>query len=116
MESKLLLYHITQSADWLKARAQGWYEAPSLESEGFIHCSFKEQVVDTAGRYYAGITGLVLFEIDPEELESRWVAEPSTDDALFPHVYGRINLDAVQRVAAFEPLPGGNFIFPAELA
>jgi uncharacterized protein (DUF952 family) len=111
-----LIYHIAWMDDWMIAERQGWYDAPSLASEGFIHCSYKSQVIDTAGRYYAGITCLVLLEIDPGKLQSHCVAEKSTGDALFPHVYGRINLDAVLRVASFEPQPDGNFIFPAELA
>lgn len=110
-----LIYHITWMDDWMMAERQGWYDAPSLASDGFIHCSYKDQVIDTAGRYYAGNTCLVLLEIDPAKLQSRLKAEKSTDDALFPHVYGRINLDAVLRVAGFEPQPDGSFIFPMEL-
>jgi len=109
-------YHIAWMDDWMLAERQGWYDAPSLAVEGFIHCSFKNQVVDTAGRYYAGSKCLVLLEIDPVKIQSHWVAEKSTGDALYPHVYGRINLDAVIRVASFEPQPDGSFIFPAELA
>ncbi len=109
-----ILYHITLNSDWEKARERGWYDAHSLESEGFIHCSYKSQVVDTANRYYAGTRGLVLLEIDPARLESRWVEEKSTGDALYPHVYGRINLPAVQRVIPFEPGSDGTFQFPAE--
>jgi uncharacterized protein (DUF952 family) len=109
------IYHIAWMDDWMIAERQGWYEAPSLEQEGFIHCSYKDQVIDTAGRYYAGQSCLVLLEIDPEKLQSRWVAEKSTNDVHYPHVYGRINLDAVLQVAAFEPQPDGRFIFPLEL-
>jgi uncharacterized protein (DUF952 family) len=113
--TKTMLYHITLKSEWQLAGERGWYEAPSLASEGFIHCSYKEQVADTANRYYTGAQGLVLLEIDPAKLDSRWVAEVSTGDALYPHVYGRINLDAVQRVAPFEPQPDGRFGFPGEL-
>ena len=111
----MLFYHITQESEWLAAVDQGYYTAPTSASEGFIHCSFRNQVADTAGRYYAGMHGLVLLEIDPEALACRWVVEPSTGEELFPHVYGRINLDAVRRVVPFIPHPDGKFIFPAEL-
>jgi uncharacterized protein (DUF952 family) len=109
------LYHITLNNEWFLAGKRGWYEAPSLGTEGFIHCSFKNQVADTANRYYAGTRGLVLLVIDPARLDSRWVEEKSTGDALYPHVYGRINLSAVQRVVPFEPGPDGKFQFPVEL-
>ena len=47
-----MIYHMTLNSEWLLAGERGWYEAPSLEREGFIHCSYKEQVSDTANRYY----------------------------------------------------------------
>jgi uncharacterized protein (DUF952 family) len=108
------IYHITSEYEWMVSVEQGWYATPSLESEGFIHCSFREQVVDTATRYYAGEHGLVLLEIDPSKLTSLWAAEKSTNNALFPHVHGIINLDAVRHVAIFEPAADGRFIFPEE--
>ena len=110
-----LIYHIAWMDDWMIAERQGWYDTPSLTAEGFIHCSYRNQVVDTAGRYYAGTQCLLLLEIDPAKLESRLEIEKSTGDALFPHVYGRINLDAVIRVAEFEPGADGKFTFPEEL-
>jgi uncharacterized protein (DUF952 family) len=110
-----IIYHMTQESEWQLAVERGWYEAPSLASEGFIHCSYKDQVTDTASRYYTGVRGMVLLEIDPGKLESRLVEERSTGDALYPHLYGRLNLGAVLRVADFEPRPDGSFIFPAEL-
>jgi uncharacterized protein (DUF952 family) len=111
----IMIYHMTLKSEWLLAGERGWYEAPSLVSEGFIHCSYKTQVADTANRYYTGTQGMVLLEVDPARLDSRWVEEKSTGDALYPHVYGRINLNAVQRVVPFEPQPDGRFVFPVEL-
>jgi uncharacterized protein (DUF952 family) len=111
----MFIYHITQKTDWEEAEKKGSYSAESLQSEGFIHCSLHEQVLDTARRYYAGITGLVLLEIDPELLTSRYMMEPSTGDAFYPHVYGEINVSAVKRIATFEPQHDGEFIFPGEL-
>jgi uncharacterized protein (DUF952 family) len=109
------IYHITQESDWQAAKAQGFYHAPSLENEGFIHCSYQDQVCDTANRYYSGVHGLVLLEIAPEKLSCHWLDELSTGDELFPHVYGRINLEAVNRVMPFEPQPDGSFTLPLEL-
>ncbi|MBN2256899.1 MAG: DUF952 domain-containing protein [Anaerolineaceae bacterium] len=111
----MYIYHITKNDDWLKAEEIGSYTAPSLDQEGFIHCSFRHQVCDTARRYYAGIHGLVLLEIDPHKLTSRWINEPSTEEELFPHVYGSINLDAVMHIVPFEPQTDGTFNFPMEL-
>ncbi len=77
-----------------------------------------------AAKYYRGQTGLVLLVLDPERLTSvlRW--EPPAEgspppgvpsDALFPHLYGPLNLDAVVQVLDFEPDSKGEFSLPAAL-
>ena len=58
------IFHITKRDKWEKAKREGSYEAPSLASEGFIHCSTSDQVVRTANRLFRGQMGLVLLKID----------------------------------------------------
>ena len=97
-----LIYHITSASLWNAAREQGKdFEAPSLKTEGFIHCSMENQVDGVLERYYQGQTDLVKLVIEPEKLNSKLVHEwsPSTRDT-FPHIYGPINLDAVIEVVA----------------
>lgn len=91
-----LIYHVTSAAEWNAAQEKGAYEAPSLNEEGFIHCSQANQVDGVLQRYYAGKTNLVKLVIDTDKLTSRFVFEwsPSTADT-FPHIYGPVNLDAV---------------------
>jgi uncharacterized protein (DUF952 family) len=94
-----IIYHITFRTDWEAAKQKGFYEAPSLKEEGFIHCSQEEQVAGVLDRYYQGKTGLVKLVIDTDKLTSRYVFEwsPSTQDT-FPHIFGPINADAVVEV------------------
>jgi uncharacterized protein (DUF952 family) len=94
-----LIYHITSKAIWDKAVQQGFYEAPSLQEEGFIHCSQENQVAGVLERYYSGQYDLVKLVIETDLLESRFVFEwsPSTADT-FPHIYGPLNLSAVKEV------------------
>jgi uncharacterized protein (DUF952 family) len=108
------ILHITSDKEWSDAQSRGFYSAPSLVSEGFIHCSTPSQVVAVAERFYAGQRGLVLLVIDPERLQADVKYEAGTDkpDELFPHVYGPINLDAVTRVLGFEPDAAGKWILP----
>ncbi len=91
-----IIYHVTTAAEWTAAKANGYYESPSLKAEGFIHCSQDHQVAGVLERYFAGKTDLVKLVIDTDKLTSRFVFEwsPSTEDT-FPHVYGTINVDAV---------------------
>ncbi|RYE01159.1 MAG: DUF952 domain-containing protein [Sphingobacteriales bacterium] len=97
------IYHVTTRAEWEAAQQKGYYEAPSLALEGFIHASADErQVQGVLQRYFAGKTDLVKLTIDPQKLthELKWELAPSVGEE-FPHVYGPINVDAV---TAVEPL------------
>jgi uncharacterized protein (DUF952 family) len=90
------IYHITTQHEWKEEEAKGFYEAPSLNTEGFIHCSEAAQVAGVLQRYYAGQSNLVRLTIDTDRLTSKlqYDHSPSMNEA-FPHVYGPINLDAV---------------------
>ena len=113
----MIIYHITRQQDWQNAQATGIYTADSLAQQGFIHASTREQVEDTAARFYSGQHGLVLLAIDTlrSRAEVRFdpVALP-TGETRFPHIYGPLNLDAVTGVAAFEPDSRGRFHFPED--
>ena len=96
-----IIYHITTAAEWKAAQEKGFYEAASLKSEGFIHCSEEHQVAGVLQRYFSEKDHLVKLVIDTTALSSRYVQEwsPSIRDT-FPHIYGPINLDAVIDVIA----------------
>ena len=95
----MIIYHITTKADWESAEVIGFYEATSLVDEGFIHCSHAHQVDGVLERYYAGKGNLVKLVIDADKLNQRLQHDFSpTMNESFPHVYGRINLDAVCEV------------------
>ena len=91
-----IIYHLTTGEAWAAAQAAGEYEAPSLAEEGFIHCSKDvEQMLRVAGRLYAGQSGLLALDVEVEKLESPLKVEPSRSGELYPHIYGKLNLDAV---------------------
>ena len=116
-----MIYHLTLHQSWQEAQQRGDYRAESLESEGFIHCSTRTQVLPVAEKYYKGQTGMLLLTIDPALLaaELRW--EPPSGGApppgvpageLFPHVYGPINLDAIVKIYDLESNPNGSYKSP----
>lgn len=71
----------------------------SLAEEGYIHCSFPEQVAATAERYYAGRDDVIVLVVDPDRLGAPVVVEDlSGSGQSFPHVYGPIPVDAVVAV------------------
>lgn len=94
-----VFYHVTTKNAWEEASQKGSYEHPSLDLEGFIHCSQAHQVPGVLERYFAGQKDLVKLVIDPDKLTSRYVFDWSASVAdTFPHVYGPINLEAVVEV------------------
>ena len=97
-----MIYHVTSKTAWQHAVKQGYYEAPSLTAEGFIHLSTETQVAGVLERYYKGQTDLLLLHIDESKLlaELKYELAPSVNE-LFPHVYGVINIEAV---VATEPI------------
>lgn len=103
------IFHITTDTDWQKALATGeGYATASLSTEGFIHCSTREQVAWVANGRFRGSEPLVLLRLDSEALTSelRWeISEPGM--APFPHIYGPINRTAVKEVIPFPEGPDG---------
>jgi len=112
-----LIFHITTSLTWERAQKQGDYRADSLDTEGFIHLSTAQQIVPVANRFYTGLAGLVLLVVDSQKLSAELRYEPPVPaedtDALFPHLYGPLNLDAVVDVVQFLPGTDGNFVMPS---
>lgn len=99
----MIIYHITTEQEWNQANLDGFYEAPSLHSEGFIHCSTEQQLDGVLERYFEGKTNLIKLVIDPLKLNSELRFEMSVSiKEAFPHVYGTVNLDAVIGVMAVD--------------
>ena len=98
-----IIYHVTGRQEWEEARRKGFYAAPSLYSEGFIHCSEERQVQGVLERFFAGREALVKLVIETERLRVplQYDLAPSVNE-VFPHLYGPLNLDAVLRADEVE--------------
>jgi glutathione S-transferase len=95
------IFHLALPGDWAAAFTSGEYtmstRGVTLEQEGFIHCSTREQMQDTANRFYGDLDQLVVLTIDPQLVPSPIVFEPPAPDidVLFPHIYGPLPVAAV---------------------
>ena len=108
------VFHITERSTFAAALESGSYDPESLHSEGFIHCSTREQVLGSAARFFAGQAGLVLLCIEAARLGAALRYE-AADGETFPHCYGAIPLDAIPAVIDFPCRPDGSFELPQEL-
>jgi uncharacterized protein (DUF952 family) len=82
-----MILHLVAKADWDAQAAQQVYAAPSLQSEGFIHCSGDARtLLNVANAFYAAQPGpFVVLYIDEGALRSplKWEApaHPKTEPA-----------------------------------
>ena len=91
-----IIFHLTKQADWEARSLNEGYVAPSLATEGFIHCSENEtQLLEVAHRLFGEETGLLALEVDTDLLTSPLKRESSRSGQIYPHIYGPIDLNAV---------------------
>ncbi|MFF7953410.1 DUF952 domain-containing protein [Streptomyces griseorubiginosus] len=94
------IVHITERSLWEEAQAKGTYEISTrgrtLQEEGFIHCSTREQLPRTAAAFFADVPDLVVLVIDPALLDVPLKYEaPEPGGEEFPHIYGPLPVAAV---------------------
>ena len=116
-----MILHIVKRHEWENAIRTGEYAPASLDTEGFIHCSTAAQVVETANLFYRGQSDLMLVCLEEGHLTSQLTYEPAVRvgderaEALFPHIYGPLNLEAVSEVYEFPCGAEGRFVLPGAL-
>ncbi len=105
------IFHLAVPDDWVAAFAVGEYTMSTrgitLEQEGFIHCSTREQMQDTANRFYGDLDQLVVLTIDPHLVPSTivWESPGAGLDVLFPHIYGPLPVAAVNLATTWTRRP-----------
>ena len=107
------IYKICPQALWREAERAGRFTgAPVDIADGFIHFSTAAQARETAKKHFAGQTDLLLVAVASERLGDALKYEVSRGGALFPHLYGSLDLDAVTSVRALPLGADGLHDFP----
>lgn len=107
------VYKICPMALWREAERSGVFRGSEVDRrDGFIHFSTAAQVAETAAKHFAGQTDLLLVRINTANLGEQLKWESSRGGALFPHVYGELDLAAVAQVDALPLGPDKRHIFP----
>lgn len=112
---KIIVFHIISKSDWQNVSKQKLYEPTSLKSDGFIHLSKKEQVVETANLFFKGRKDLLLLriEIPSSDKNLKWEKATGADrNDLFPHYYAPLSIDKITSTIPLEPTSTGTFTFP----
>ena len=110
------VYHITSADQWREAQAIGVYKPEEFAREQFIHCSYSDQLLTVAHRFYRGQNGLVILLIDSSKIKDGLIEENLEGGTeLYPHLYGVLPIDAVIDAIAFPCNADGSFTLPDEL-
>ncbi len=108
----MLIYKIFRRAEWNAFRnAAETMGAPIDLTDGYIHFSTAAQVAQTAAKYFATESDLVLLALDSERLGPALKWEPARGGALFPHLYRNLILQDVLWDKSL-PLGATGHIFP----
>ncbi|MBP7737642.1 MAG: DUF952 domain-containing protein [Spirochaetes bacterium] len=127
MEKKSVIYHIV-TLDDLVSNIMGEYYTPAgFDKDGFIHCTAERSttllVLEDYFSAVADQKDILVLEIDVASVGSEVKYEAPApiegggtshikEGALFPHIYGNLNLDAVTGAGKVE-WSGGRFLWPS---
>ncbi len=107
-----LTYHGTPAAHFDSIDASQPYLPADFERDGFIHCTDGERrLSDVLSEFYADSEGdWVVLYIDLDQVTSEVRYEDEL--AVFPHIYGPLNREAIIAVRPIERLADGRFLAP----
>jgi uncharacterized protein (DUF952 family) len=105
------IYHIVPRSTWAPAGSEP-YRAASLATEGFIHCSNRDQVAPVANLFYADQAALEVLCVSADLLGDRVRDEDAGTGERFPHVYGPIPREAILEVQPLHRDANNRWVFP----
>jgi uncharacterized protein (DUF952 family) len=98
-----MIFHFIHLHEWYLAKELNRYEPNSIATDGFIHCCTQTQINELAN--------LLLFEIDTNSVKEPLIYEDLYDlNQLFPHLYGALNLDAINKIYHVQSFVDGKIV------
>ena len=103
-------FHMVPAEVWAASDPAAPYEAASLATEGFIHCTDGEdELLATANRHYGDDQRAFLaVTVDLDACGAPWRIEDTT--GIYPHVYGPIERAAILGHVPLVRDTGGRFV------
>ena len=106
-----MIYHIARMNEWENWIQDSQYSPPSLLDEGFIHCSVKDDLVESARCWFGDEDTLVVLCIDPLEITAEIRYENSAErSSAMPHIFGPVPVHAIQSILIMSRDAGGKYI------
>jgi uncharacterized protein (DUF952 family) len=106
------IYKILRSDEWSAMQAANETAGSPIDlTDGFVHFSTAEQVMETAAKHFAGAVDLWLIAADTNRMAKlKW--EISRGGAEFPHLYETFKMDHVVWAKDL-PIGKDGHIFPS---
>lgn len=99
----MFVYKIITREAFQLAEEKGVCIHESLEKEGFIHLSEEGQWKSVRDKHFTKQKNLLLLKISIAKLQSKLVYEDIKGKGIkFPHLYGPLNLDAVDEIVELD--------------
>ena len=97
------VYKVLTEAAFSEAMGNGHFSGSADDRrDGFIHLSAADQLEATLAKHFARQDGLMLLALDPARLGQKLKWGASRGGALFPHLYGPLDLSALIRAEPLE--------------
>lgn len=109
MQTKGFIYHILPPVAWEKALLEEQYRPESLKTEGFIHFSTEDQVLESAAIYLSDHPELVVLRVVVKHIKDDLKWEEGRNGELFPHLYTKLNLESVENTRSILRQKDGSF-------
>ena len=102
-DKERFIYRVMKKKEWddFKKKKRFYGNAFDIES-GFIHLSTKSQIKDTINRYFQDRENIVILQICETKIKENIKWEISTNNQLFPHLYGFLELFDVKKINNFK--------------
>ena len=111
----MMIFKIFRRPEWDAFHADRETSGAPIDlADGYIHFSTAAQVAETAAKWFATESDLVLVAFAADRLGPALNWEPSRGGQLFPHLYRRLLLDDVVWDKSL-PLGATGHIFPEGL-
>ena len=111
----MTIYKIATKTQWAEAEASRIFNGAPIDlADGYIHFSTATQTRETAAKHFVGQGDLLLVSVDETMLGDALKYEVSRGDQLFPHLYGKLSLEAVTEVIDMPLDNDGSHIFPTD--
>ena len=112
------IFHIIKK-DELYLLKEDYYIPQSLTSDGFIHCSKAEQLEEVINRLLKNEKKLTIIKINVEKIKSEIKFEAPIESPqstiYYPHIYGPLNKDAIEKKVELTIGDDGKFHLPKNL-